>query len=365
MLTPLQLFQKQLESQDIELGFVQNPLNIGYLTQFYSEPHERLMLLVFRKNQQPLLVLPALDVEKAKQTVSNIDILSYLDSDPIWEILATTLNANQTKCAVEKDFMTVQTAENIQKTLNCIMTQDLSPLITQQKLIKTPEEIQHMIEAGKTADLAIKYVAQLLDTQQTESQMVAELEYLLKKQGVPAMSFETMILTQQNAANPHGEPENNMPNKNEFVLVDLGTMHNGYASDITRTLFYGDHITDEQEKLYNIVLEAHHAARDAAKIGMTAGELDKIARDIITAYGYGDYFTHRLGHGIGQSVHEFPSIASNNDFILQENMCFSIEPGIYIPNKIGIRIEDCFYLTKDGAKSFTNSPYSLNYKDYQ
>lgn len=365
MLTPLQLFKNQLEAQDIQLGFVQNPLNIGYLTQFYSEPHERLMLLIFRKGQQPLLVLPALDVEKARQIVSHIEILPYLDSDPIWDILATTLNAHQMTCAVEKNFITLQTAENIQHKLKCTIKQDLSPIITQQKLIKTPIEIQHMLKAGKTADLAIKYVAQLLETSQTESQMVAELEYLLKKQGVPTMSFETMILTQQNAANPHGEPENNLPKKNEFVLVDLGTMYNGYASDITRTLFYGDTITAEQEKLYNIVLEAHHTARDAAKIGMTAGELDKIARDVITAYGYGDYFTHRLGHGIGQSVHEFPSIASSNDFILQENMCFSIEPGIYIPNKIGIRIEDCFYLTKEGAKSFTNSPYSLNYKDYQ
>lgn len=365
MLTPLQLFQNKLDTQQIQLGFVQNPLNIGYLTQFYSEPHERLMLLIFRNGQQPLLVLPALDFEKAKQTVSNIELLPYLDSDPIWNILSEKLQSQQQACAVEKDFITLQTAENIQKKLHCTITQDLSPIITQQKLIKTPTEIQYMLDAGKTADLAIKKVAQLLDTHQSEHQMVAELEYLLKKEGVPAMSFEAMILTQQNAANPHGEPGENYPTQNEFVLVDLGTMYNGYASDITRTLFYGNSITAEQEKLYNIVLEAHHTARDAAKIGMTAGELDKIARDVITAYGYGEYFTHRLGHGIGQSVHEFPSISSGNDFILQENMCFSIEPGIYIPNKIGIRIEDCFYLTKDGAKSFTNSPYSLNYKDYQ
>ncbi|MBF0781123.1 MULTISPECIES: Xaa-Pro peptidase family protein [unclassified Granulicatella] len=365
----LHTLQRKLQQDNIDLCFVQNPSTIGYLTGFHSEPHERLMLLVMRMDSNPLLILPALDYEKALAQVKGIELVSYLDSQSPWETLAHTLSHYQSKsirCSIEKDYVTMTTLERLQHALPFVsFSHNVSTLIQNMRLIKTPHEIELMLGAGKTADLAIKFAAQALDINRNESDILAHIEYQLKKHHVPKMSFDTMVLSQANAANPHGEPGNTPIQFNEFVLVDLGTLYQGYASDMTRTLFFGDTLSKEQEKLYNIVLEAHHAARDAVKIGMTAGELDQIARDIISQYGYGDYFTHRLGHGIGQSVHEFPSIASGNDFILQENMCFSIEPGIYLPNKIGIRIEDCFYVTPQGAKPFTHSPYSLNYRDYQ
>ena len=147
---------------------------------------------------------------------------------------------------------------------------------------------------------------------------------------------------------------------NQLVLFDLGTMHNGYASDSSRTVAYGEPSAKEKE-IYEIDREAQQAAIDAARPGMTAGELDAVARDIITKAGYGEYFIHRLGHGIGMSVHELPQIMSGNDFILQEGMCFSIEPGIYIPNVGGVRIEDCGVLTNEGFKTFTKTDKQLRY----
>ncbi|NEW65416.1 aminopeptidase P family protein [Carnobacteriaceae bacterium zg-84] len=367
-MSTLHTLQQTLAHQQVDLCFIQNPSTIGYLTGFHSEPHERVFMLILVPNDKPLLVLPALDYELAKESTTGLQFLPHFDSENVWEKLAQTLRpyiSQAKKVSIEKNFVTMQTLEHLTRILPTIQfTHDVSSTIEQLKLIKTPEEITLLKEAGKTADLATKIAAQTLQEGITESAVIAEIEYQLKKQNVSKMSFDTMVLSQANAANPHGNPGLNKIHFNEFVLVDLGTMHQGYASDMTRTLFFGDNLSSEQEKIYNIVLEAHHTARDMAKIGMTASELDAIARNIITKYGYGDYFTHRLGHGIGQTVHEFPSIASGNDFVLQENMCFSIEPGIYIPGKIGVRIEDCFYLTPTGAQSFTFSPYSLNWKDY-
>lgn len=367
MMTLLDHLRDYLTKENIGACFIQNPTTIGYFTQFYSEPHERAMLLVVRPDYRPLLLLPALDFDKARAIVTNIELCPYLDSQNPYTILKETLRLkSHDNYSIDKQYVTLATLENIQRVFNGLQfNHNISPFIERLQLQKSPQEIEKMLEAGKTADLAIKIAANTLAVGKTEVDIVAEIEYQLKKQNVPKMSFDTMILSQKNAANPHGEPSLTPIAYNEFVLMDLGTVHQGYASDMTRTLFFGDRLSKEQETIYHIVLEAHHTARDAAKIGMTAGELDSIARDVITRYGYGDYFTHRLGHGIGQSVHEFPSIASGNDFIIQENMCFSIEPGIYLPQQIGIRIEDCFYITKQGAVPFTNSPYSLNYKDYQ
>lgn len=117
--------------------------------------------------------------------------------------------------------------------------------------------------------------------------------------------------------------------------------------------------TAKQREVYEVVLQAQLAAQNAVKPGITAQELDAIARNVITDAGYGEYFTHRLGHGIGTTVHEFPSIVEGNSMVLKEGMCFSIEPGIYIPNEVGVRIEDCVYVTKDGCQSFTQTPKEL------
>ena len=137
-------------------------------------------------------------------------------------------------------------------------------------------------------------------------------------------------------------------------------MHNGYASYSSRTVAYGVPTAKEKE-IYEVDREAQQAAIEAAKPGITASELDAVARDIITKAGYGEYFIHRLGHGIGMNVHEFPQIMEGNDVVLEEGMCFSIEPGIYIPNVAGVRIEDCGVVTKNGFETFTKTSKELKY----
>lgn len=358
--------QDLLKLKNIALTIIQNPDTIGYLTNFYSNPHERIMLLILQPNEQPILILPALDYQMAQQSTKNITLISHFDNDNVWDIISHTLQHITTPHAsVDKSSMTVAIFEQLQRALpNVAFTQDCTPLLTDLKVIKSDDELTKMIHAGKSADLAVQFVAKALKVGKSELEVITEIESELKKQGVKEMSFDTMVLRDVNAANPHGVPSDDKITWNSFVLVDLGTMYEGFASDITRTLFFGDTMSHRQKELYQLVLKAHHTARDGFYVGMRASELDKLARDVIENAGYGQYFTHRLGHGIGSSVHEFPSIASNSDVALVEGMCFSIEPGIYILNEIGIRIEDCFMVTKDGLKSFTNSTYSPYYQDY-
>ena len=261
--------------------------------------------------------------------------------------------------ALEKNQLSVERFEILKDGLATVdFSADITPILQQIQLVKTPEEIQTLLEAGHWADVAFEIGFKALKEKVTEQEIVAEIEYQLKKQGVSKMSFDTLILFGDNAANPHGNPGSLQLRNHDLALFDLGVVWKGYCSDATRTVAFKEP-TAKQREVYNVVLQAQLAAQNAVKPGITAQELDAIARNVITEAGYGDYFTHRLGHGIGTTVHEFPSIVEGNSMVLKEGMCFSIEPGIYIPNEVGVRIEDCVYVTKDGCQSFTQTPKDL------
>ena len=188
--------------------------------------------------------------------------------------------------------------------------------------------------------------------------MAAELEYALKQHGIMNMSFDTLIQAGAHAAEPHGATSDRLIKEGDLVLFDLGTVYDGYISDVSRTVAVGE-ITKQQQEIYQVCLEAQLTAQAAAKPGMTAAELDAIARQVIEKAGYGEYFIHRLGHGMGMSEHEFPSIMEGNDLQLQPGMCFSIEPGIYMPGIAGVRIEDCVHITPTGCEPFTHTTKAL------
>ena len=223
-------------------------------------------------------------------------------------------------------------------------------------------EIQKMIVAGDYADKAVNIGFDNISLDVTETDIIAQIEFGMKKIGINQMSFETMVLTGNNAANPHGIPGTNRIENDSLLLFDLGVVSQGYVSDMTRTVAVGQ--PDQFKKdIYNICLEAQLTALDFIKPGVTASEVDAAARNVIEKAGYGEYFNHRLGHGLGMDVHEFPSIMEGNDLVIEEGMCFSVEPGIYIPEKVGVRIEDCGYVTKDGFEVFTHTPKELLYFD--
>ena len=194
----------------------------------------------------------------------------------------------------------------------------------------------------------------------TELEIVAAIEYELKKKGITDMSFATMVLTGANGASPHGTPGQTKIQKGDFVLFDLGVIVDGYCSDITRTVAYGE-INDKQKEIYDTVLKAQLAAIDASNPEVTCANVDLTARKIISDAGYGEYFPHRLGHGLGIGVHEYPSLTETNELQLEAGMVYTIEPGIYVPNVAGVRIEDDILVTKNGVEILTKFPKELQY----
>ena len=339
-----------MAQHQVELAYISDPGHIAYFSGYESDPHERVLALFIPLEQDPFLFTPALEVEDAQNSSWTYDVRGYLDSENPWEIIGKELRARYGQpgnVGIEKNALTVDRFDAISDILTGTDSYtDLTSIIQRLQLIKTVEEKDKLIEAGKWADVA------------SEQAIIAEIEYQLKKQGVSQMSFDTLVLAGANAASPHGTPGSTKVSPNELVLFDLGVVWNGYCSDATRTVAY-QKPTEFQEKIYNITLEAQLAAQEAVRPGVTAGELDQIARNVINSYGYGEYFNHRLGHGIGTTVHEFPSLVEGNDLVIEEGMCFSLEPGIYIPEKVGVRIEDCVYVTSDGCVPFTTTPKEL------
>lgn len=362
--TFLQLENEMKEKQN-PIVFIQNPETIRLLTKFSTEPHERIVALVYTPGATPLLFVPALEHQVAQKAEPGFIVKSYQDHEDGWKLLSDAIKEHfptELNFAVEKVDFSLFAAEQLQKHFPGIQfSVDLTPVVQQLLLVKDAEAIDKLVYSGTFADKAIEIGKKALKVGITEREVVAIIEFEMKKLGVSQMSFDTMVLFGDHAADPHGEPGDRTLKENEWVLFDLGTMVDSYASDITRTVFFGSESAKDprHQEIYDIVQKAHDTAIQAVKPGMKASEIDKIARDIIAEAGYGEYFIHRLGHGIGQSVHEFPSIMEGNDMELVEGMCFSVEPGVYISGDYGVRIEDCLAVTKDGAKLFTAVKYEF------
>ncbi len=360
----LKKLQAYLQKSNLDVAYLSNPISIAYFTGYEMEPHERIFALLVFKDADPFLFTPALNVEEAKASAWEGDVYGYLDDEDPWQLIADHINKRTKETdhwAIEKDFLQVSRYEALHEVFpGSNFTTDLSQFISHLRLFKTSKEIEALKKAGEEADFAFQIGFNAIKSGVTERYIAGEIENQLKLQkGVMHTSFETIVQAGINAANPHLGPTMTKIKPNELVLFDLGTMHDGYASDSSRTVAYGEP-TSKQREIYEIDREAQQAAIEAAKPGITASELDHVARKIIVDAGYGDYFIHRLGHGIGKDVHEFPSIMAGNDLVIQEGMCFSIEPGIYIPNVAGVRIEDCGVVTGDGFQPFTHTDKTLN-----
>lgn len=342
--------------KNLSILFSDYPDTVAYYTGYTSDPHERLLALVVFKDET-LLLVPKLEEDEARDLSSADTVIGYKDEENPWSLLEAHLK-NQVltveAVGIESDHLVVERYYHLRKLFPDVVFHSITSVVQEQKVIKTTDEITLMHEAGELADKALRVGMNYLKTGVTETEVVAVIEYEMKKLGVSDMSFDTMVLFGDHAASPHGTPGGRKLQPGELVLFDLGVVWKGYTSDVTRTVAYGE-VSDELKDIYSIVLEAQLAAQNSVREGMTAGELDNTARTIIEEAGYGQYFTHRLGHGLGQSVHEYPNISPGSETALKKGMCFSIEPGVYIEGKVGIRIEDCMVLTDQGAEAFTQT----------
>lgn len=361
MNTRLRKLSEWMKENDVQVCLVSSPENVFYLSGFLSDPHERLLSLVVFQDEEPFLVCPAMEKTDAKNSGWNNEIVGYSDIENPWELINKSIITrlkNIEKVAIEKEHMNVERYEAISQLFNGAQFVSAEEKLRKLRMVKDEKELKIIREACALADFAIETGCAEIKEGKTELDVLAAVEYALKKKGINEMSFSTMVLTGANGASPHGTPGMTKIKKGDLVLFDLGVVVDGYCSDITRTVAYGD-INDKQKEIYETVLKAQLAAVDASKPGVSCSEIDLTARKIIADAGYGDFFPHRLGHGLGISVHEYPSLTETNPLLLEEGMVFTIEPGIYVPEVAGVRIEDDLAVTKNGVEILTKFPKEL------
>ena len=234
---------------------------------------------------------------------------------------------------------------------------DIGDLLLNMRAIKAPEEIASLRRAIEISESALMATLKWARPGMTERQIADRLSSEMLAGGAEGTAF-MLVLTGEKSGLPHGDTGDRVWGQDEFLLIDFGARYKDYPADITRTFCAGEP-TPQMRAMFEAVSDGNRAARESARPGMTCAELDAVARQAIDAAGFGEYFIHRLGHGLGLSVHELPNIVAGNDQVLQPGMVFTIEPGVYVPGVGGVRIEDNVVVTETGIESLTSFPRSL------
>ena len=257
----------------------------------------------------------------------------------------------------EDAYMTVQEYERYRKALSCELV-PATELLLQLRMVKNEEELEAMTAAQRIAEKALDEILKEIRPGVTEKEIAARLQYLMLHYGASDLSFDPIVVSGPNGSLPHGVPSEKEIQSGEFVTMDFGCVYHGYCSDMTRTVAVGS-VTDEMREVYQTVLNAQLAGIGAAKAGVTGKEVDGAARDVIEKAGYGPYFGHSFGHGVGVEIHEAPNASPMNERPLPERAVISAEPGIYLPGRLGVRIEDVIVLTEGGCRNLTRAPKEL------
>ena len=233
-----------------------------------------------------------------------------------------------------------------------------SELIDKPRTVKDENELELLARAEQIGDEAFTHILDIIKPGMTEKEIALELEFFMKKQGASKLSFDTIVASGPNSSMPHAQVTDRAIENGDFVTMDFGCVYKGYCSDMTRTIAVGTP-TDEMKKVYQIVLDANLRAMEGIRAGVKCSDIDALARGYIAEQGYGDYFGHGLGHSVGLYIHEEPRFSPKCDVIIKENMVITDEPGIYIPGRFGVRIEDLVVVKKDGYERLSNSPKEL------
>ena len=347
----LQRFRENLAAEKIDAMIITNPYNRRYISNFTGTSG-----IVVISEKEAKFITDFRYTEQAAKQAGGFEIVKH--TGPIENEVAAQLKAmGAKKVGFEQDDLTFA----LYKTYEGVVEGELVPLsgfVEKLRLIKTPEEIKILKDAADIADAAFEHILGFIRPGLTEMEVSNELEFFMRKAGATSSSFDTIVASGARSALPHGVASDKVIEKGDFVTLDYGALYKGYISDITRTVAVGEP-SDELKKIYGITLEAQVYAMENIKPGLTGKQADALARDIIAAKGYGEYFGHSLGHGIGLEVHEGPGLSFKSDIVLEKGMTVTCEPGIYLPGVGGVRIEDDLLLTEGGNERLTHSTKEL------
>lgn len=350
---------KNLQRELSQLGknraaLIVSPENRRYFTSFPSSDG---FLIV--NADRAVFITDGRYIEAAEKSAKNCEVVLQKRIFPqIAEILADM------KCGhllVESSRMTLDFYNSLKgaaKNIAIHTDTELDRIIAALRSVKTEYEIECIKKAQAITDSAFTHICKFIKEGVTEREIGLELDFYMLSHGGEALSFETIAVSGKNTSMPHGVPSNKKVENGDFITMDFGTVVGGYHSDMTRTVALG-YATDEMKKVYETVKNAQAACIQNIHAGLTGIEGDALARNVIDEGGFGEYFTHGTGHGVGVEIHEFPNLNKANDFPLVTGQIVTVEPGIYIPGKFGVRIEDMVCITENGCVDLTESEKEL------
>lgn len=340
-----------LEENGVDALLITNGHSIRYMTGFTGtagvaiiSKNDAMFITDFRYTEQAASQIKDFRIVQHKKTI-------------IEEIATQVTDMGINSLGFEKNDVTYSDFELYKQAIQADLV-PLSGLVEKIRLIKTDEEISIIKAACRIADEAYEHIVTYIKPGMTELQVSNELEFFMRKRGATSSSFDTIVASGTRSALPHGVATDKVIEEGDFVTLDFGALYNGYISDTTRTLAVGEP-SEKLKEIYQIVLDAQLLALEKIQPGMTGKEADAIARDYIASKGYGEAFGHSLGHGIGLEVHEGPGLSFRSDIVLEPGMVITIEPGIYLPNIGGVRIEDDALVTENGLEKLTHSTKEL------
>ena len=340
---------------NIDAMMIGPSVDLEFLTDFNPHICERFQAFFILSNGECFHISPQLYLEEAEKCLdSRTEIFMWKDSDIFLDAISVAsqkYHLNGKTIAINNAIRGIDLID-IKEILNAKFING-HDILENLRVIKDKGEIKKLREAAKIADKVMGETIDCICPGMTEKDIKKKIEDLFMQKGADGLSFEPIVASGPNSSMPHYCEDSRAIQEKDIIILDIGCKYKGYCSDTSRTVFVGG-ITDEEKKVYNIILRANKAGEETAKQGAKAENVDKASRDVIKSEGYGQYFLNRTGHGIGISVHEAPYIKTGNKQILEKGMAFSIEPGIYMQNKFGIRIEDIVVIGVDGSEVLNN-----------
>ena len=337
-----------------EAALIFDNINRFYFTGMQSSAG---YLLVTPKNTY--LLIDFRYYEKAKQTVKCAEVIL---SEKLYSQILELLYKEKIKVVLTSSHDTTVSALNaLNKNLvdiDVTASEKLSDKIFALRSIKSKSETVSIKDAQKLTDKTFEYILSRIKTGVSEKEIMLDMEFFIRKNGSEGVAFDFVVVSGKNSSLPHGVPTDKLIENGDFITMDFGAVVNGYRSDMTRTVAVGN-ISEKQQKVYDTVLKAQCLALDAIKPKVKCCNVDKIARDYIASQGFDGCFGHGLGHSVGLEIHENPACNTRNKALLQTGMIMTVEPGIYIENEFGVRIEDMVVITENGYENITKSPKEL------
>jgi len=338
---------------NIDALLVSGPHNVRYLSGYTGSNG---MLLMFRDAEPVLFTDPRYEIQARREVEGRVEIVRQ---GPLSPAVAAMIKRRRLKrLGFEATHVSWQTYTFFDENTGGARLVGIGTLIEQQRMVKTSEEIESIRRSVLTNSAAFDGVVKKIRPGQRESEIAAEIEYRMRRLGAEKASFDTIVAAGERSALPHARPTSRKLANDELLLIDMGSLQAGYASDMTRALHVG-RVPLKVRDMYRAVLEAQLAAIDAVREGVAAHRVDRAARDVLARHGLHKAFTHSTGHGLGLEIHEPPRLGAKEKTRLKAGMTITIEPGAYVAGLGGIRIEDTVVVTRNGCEVLTPTPKEL------